>query len=191
MKLNKYLKYKKKYLNLVQHGGINSDSLLDDYIRDLSTEQWKELLDKTDKYILELTEGRVGDNPYWDVRVVWIQNMLAGRFCEPLSVKQKIIMKIDEYDIPFDFIINMLYSYMTCLKELSRSTINENKTFEELILVIRKLLRREILDDTEKKLLDKKIYTGQSIKDCLLKNTRVFNKLIKHDTPLSRDVVSS
>jgi hypothetical protein len=179
MNLHKYLKYKRKYLNLVQHGGINSESLLDDYIRELSTEQWRELLDNTDKYILELTDGRVGDNPYWDRRVLWIHNMLAvpPRFFEPLYVKQKIIMEINGYDIPFDFIINKLYSYMTCLKELSRSTINENKTFVELILLIRKLLRGEQLDDKENKLLNKKIYTGQSIKDCLLKNTRQFNKL--------------
>jgi hypothetical protein len=82
---------------------------LNDYISNLTEREKKEILYKTEKYILQLTEDRSG--PYWNNRVQWINAMLNKQFYEPITVTNKIICNIRGFDLTFDFIITNNLSF--------------------------------------------------------------------------------
>jgi hypothetical protein len=164
----------------VNDGNDVSNWSLSDFMNNLTNEEKNNILDKTDRYILYLTNDRAG--PYWDSRVKWVHAMLNKQFYEPPSVTEKIICNIRGTNLRFDFIIKTnLYSFLVCDKEIKRYVKNKSKegyNYKFLLDLVQKFVKNRPLTNNDKKIFYTTIYSGEKIGDCLNSFYRYFKKRI-------------
>lgn len=148
---------------------------LQDYIKNLTPQQWKKLDIKTGSYILQLTQDRAG--PYWENRMNWIHHMIKGSFYEPPSVKDKIILQIRYFPLKFSEIIKLnLYEYICCRQEINQFCLKNEIEPTILLQIFQKSINKQPITKNEEKILNKKISLGLTFQEAIRKYYKLFKK---------------
>ena len=158
---------------------------------ELSENDLKEIMNKTEIFIWKTTEDRVsGPNyskPFWIHRMKWVNMLMEGRFSENVT-KNKIICTIKGNPLTFEYIIDSgLYKYCVCIFEIDRwireGKLNGKNYDINYILKLRQKASnaQNILTKDEQNILNKVFYDGTSILECFSEYFRIFKK--RSDSP--------